>query len=84
MLVTSAKGTNLEILTFDNQDTPMALGKHVLLLNDLWEHAYYLEYKNLRPKYLHAFWDVVNWSAVAERYDAIRSGSTEALSGPVK
>ena len=82
MLVTDPKGKGLEILTVANQDTPVSTGKTVLLLNDLWEHAYYLTYKNLRPKYLHAFWDVVNWSAVSARFDAVRAGDMATLSGP--
>ena len=84
MLVTDANGKGLEILTVANQDTPVSTGKTVLLLNDLWEHAYYLTYKNLRPKYLHAFWEVVNWSAVSARFDAVRAGVVEALSGPAR
>ena len=84
MLVTDAKGNGLEILTVANQDTPVSTGKTVLLLNDLWEHAYYLTYKNLRPKYLHAFWDVVNWSAVSARFDAVCAGDVATLSGPAR
>jgi Fe-Mn family superoxide dismutase len=44
-----------------------------ILGNDLWEHAYYLTYNNRRPDYLKAWWDVVDWEKVAERYEAVAS-----------
>ena len=65
------KGTNgVEIISTPNQDTPLAEGKTPLLGNDVWEHAYYLKYQNQRPAYLKAFWNVVDWSVVAERFAA--------------
>jgi Fe-Mn family superoxide dismutase len=60
-----AKGGKLEIVSTANQDTPLELGAHAVLGVDVWEHAYYLKYQNLRPKYLEAWWNVVNWD-VAE------------------
>ena len=63
-------GGELAITSTANQDNPVADGKTPLLGNDVWEHAYYLTYKNARPNYLKAWWDVVNWDVVAERYAA--------------
>lgn len=58
----------LEILSTANQDTPLSDGKIPILLNDVWEHAYYLQYKNLRADYLKAWWNVVNWQEAEKRY----------------
>ncbi len=60
----------LEVISTPNQDTPLAEGKTPLFGVDVWEHAYYLKYQNLRPAYLKAVWNVVNWDKVAERYAA--------------
>jgi len=58
----------LEIATCANQDPLAAKGLVPLLGVDVWEHAYYLQYKNARPEYLKAIWGVVNWQNVSERY----------------
>jgi Fe-Mn family superoxide dismutase len=67
-------GTGLAVLSTPNQDSPVMEGKTPLLGVDVWEHAYYLLYQNRRPDYLAAWWNVVDWGAVAARFDAARSG----------
>ncbi len=63
----------LVIMTCANQDPLTNKGLEPLLGIDVWEHAYYLQYKNARPKYLEAIWGVVNWANVAERYANAKS-----------
>jgi len=65
----------LSLIAHANQDSPLMDGKRVLFGNDVWEHAYYLKYQNRRPAYLAAWWNVVNWPAVAARYQAATSGT---------
>lgn len=59
-------GDKLVIETTPNADTPVAHGKNALMTIDVWEHAYYVDYRNARPKYLESFWNVVNWDFVAK------------------
>ena len=61
-------GTGLAVYSTANQDSPILQSDEPLLGNDVWEHAYYLKYQNRRPEYLEAWWNVVNWPAVSERY----------------
>jgi Fe-Mn family superoxide dismutase len=61
-------GTGLAVYSTANQDSPILQSDEPLLGNDVWEHAYYLKYQNRRPDYLEAWWNLVNWPAVAERY----------------
>ena len=63
-------GTGLAVISTPNQDSPLMDDDVPLLGIDVWEHAYYLKYQNKRPDYLEAWWNVVNWDAVAERYAA--------------
>jgi len=66
-LVTDSSG-NLQVISTANQDSPLMDGQIPLLGVDVWEHAYYLKYQNRRPDYLNAWWNTVNWEAVAKRF----------------
>ncbi|MFE1602738.1 superoxide dismutase [Methylobacterium sp. ID0610] len=77
VFVTVTKDGKLALTARPNQDTPLMEGQRVLMGNDVWEHAYYLTYRNRRPDYLKAWWNVVNWDKVAERYAAAKAGTLE-------
>jgi Fe-Mn family superoxide dismutase len=62
-LVQDTQG-QLSLISTSNANTPMTQGLTALLTCDVWEHAYYIDYRNLRPDYLKAFWSLVNWSFV--------------------
>ncbi len=63
-------GGKLTVTSTPNQDSPLTQGQVPLLGNDVWEHAYYLTYQNRRPEYLKAWWNVVNWGVVGQRFTA--------------
>ena len=58
----------LKIVSTANQDSPLTQGHYPILGNDVWEHAYYLKYQNLRAKYLENWWNVVNWNEINKRF----------------
>jgi Fe-Mn family superoxide dismutase len=59
---------NVELMSTSNADLPMKHNKQALLTCDVWEHAYYIDYRNARPSYLDNFWKIVNWDFVAEKF----------------
>jgi len=67
-----ASGGKLSITNTANQDSPLMHGQTPLLGVDVWEHAYYLRYQNRRGDYLDAWWNVVNWDAVAKRFASVK------------
>ena len=69
-LVRNKEG-KLEIISTANQDNPMSQGLWPIMGNDVWEHAYYVKYKNVRADYLKAWWNVVNWSEIEKRINPL-------------
>lgn len=63
---------DLEVMTTSNQDTPLSYGKRPLLTIDIWEHAYYLKYKNLRGEYVKNIWKLFNWDVIEDIYEKYR------------
>ena len=66
----SISNGSLVVSSTPNQDSPLMDGNEPIIGCDVWEHAYYLKYQNLRPDYLNAWWNVVDWDAASVRFDA--------------
>ncbi len=67
-------GGKLAVESTANAGCPLREGKTPLLTCDVWEHAYYIDYRNARPKYVEAFWGLVNWDFVAANLAAAKKG----------
>ena len=68
-LARTQAGGKLEVYATSGHDNPMMQGHFPLLINDVWEHAYYLKHENRRPDYLKGWWAVVNWDEVSRRFE---------------
>jgi superoxide dismutase, Fe-Mn family len=78
-LVVNPSTTRLEIMSLPNQDSVLLHGAPAILCCDVWEHAYYLKYRNRRPDYLGAWWNVVAWDVVEQRlHDVLAAASPRA------
>jgi Fe-Mn family superoxide dismutase len=70
----AADGPPLRVIHTANQDCPLMAGVYPIMGIDVWEHAYYLKYQNLRAKYLEAWWNVANWDAISARFQTAMKG----------
>ncbi len=73
-LVYDNLGKRLNVINFYDQQNGTPLGQTPLLLLDMWEHAYYLQYKNVKADYVKAYWNIINWADVAERFSKAQQG----------
>ena len=64
---------------FYDQQNGVPVATTPLLMLDMWEHAFYLDYQNVKPDYVKAFWNIVNWDDVASRFDSARSGAAKLV-----
>ncbi|ANV97359.1 superoxide dismutase [Helicobacter enhydrae] len=78
-LVYDVESTKLEIVQTSNAQTPMKDGKIPLLVVDVWEHAYYIDFRNVRPNYLSKFWDFINWGFVSERLNQAKLNGLDSI-----
>lgn len=78
-LAWDAIGKNLIIEQLYDQQGNIAAATTPLLMLDMWEHAFYLDYKNVKGDYVAAFWNIINWADVAARFDAARAGAGSVL-----
>ncbi|RDU69671.1 superoxide dismutase [Helicobacter cholecystus] len=69
----------LEIIQTSNAQVPMTEGKIPLLTIDVWEHAYYIDYKNARPNYLGKFWEFINWDFASKMYEEAKTNGMNAI-----
>lgn len=74
---------DVQIRALSNAENPMQLGEIPLLTCDIWEHAYYLDYQNERPKYLESYWSIINWEFVEQNLAAGRVAVTPRISSSV-
>lgn len=81
-LAMNPASAKLEVFARSDHNNILLEKKHPLLLNDLWEHAYYLQYQNDRPRYLKSFWDIVNWDYVAQRFENSPSNKDRLMRAP--
>ncbi len=72
-------GGNLVIEQFYDQQNGVPVATTPLLMLDMWEHAFYLDYQNVKPDYVKAFWNIVNWDDVASRFAAARAGAAKLV-----
>ena len=72
-------GGNLVIEQFYDQQNGVPVATTPLLMLDMWEHAFYLDYQNVKPDYVKAFWNIVNWDDVASRLEAARAGAAKLV-----
>jgi Fe-Mn family superoxide dismutase len=80
-LAWDALGNRLVIGQLYDQQGNLAMGNIPLLMLDMWEHAFYLDYQNVKADYVKAFWNIVNWADVAKRFDSVKASSRSLLLG---